>query len=151
VRSESSHPRLLALAGLALVLAGSACGRKGDPIPRPRAEPRISSAQWLGLRTVEVVLPQKDVKDRDLVGLEKVRVYYLPLGTARPTPQEVLIQGELILERRRPDLPSPGKKLTLDLKEISRPAGWIVITSVRVGDILGVPSEVLPWMDPALQ
>jgi hypothetical protein len=131
-------------------LGGLACGRKGDPIPRPRAEPKICVAQWATLRRVDVRLPLQDIRDHDLVGVEKVRVYYLPLGTVRPSPQEMLSRGELIFERRRPDLPSPGVSLSLDLKEISRPAGWIVVTAVRVGDILGVPSDVLPWLDPAL-
>lgn len=132
--------------GLLLVLA---CGRKGDPIPRPRAEPKICLAQWNTLRKLEVSLPRQDIRGNNLIGVEKVRVYYLPLGTVRPAPQDVVSRGELIFERRRPDLPSPGEKLTLNLKEISRHSGWIVVTAVRVGNILGVPSDVLPWMDQA--
>jgi len=146
----ANEPLLLAALGFALALGISGCGKKGDPIPRPRAEPRICEAQWASLRKLAVRLPLQDIRGNDLVGLERVRVYYVPLGTTRPSSQEVLTKGELIYERRRPDLPSPGKQLNLDLAQISRPAGWIVVTAVRVGDILGVPSEVLPWLDPAL-
>lgn len=142
--------KLLIAAFLLLGLGGSACGRKGDPVPRPRAGPGICQVQWTSLRTLEVRLPLQDIRGNDLVGLEKVRVYYLPLGSVRPAPQEVPAKGELIFERRRPDLPSPGEVVLLNLKEISRPAGWVVVTAVRVGDILGVPSQVLPWLDPAL-
>jgi hypothetical protein len=82
--------------------------------------------------------------------VEQVRVYFLPVGLAQPSSQDVLAKGEVILERRRPDLPAPGGSLVLDLKEISRPAGWIVVTSVRVGNVVGAPSEVIPWLEPAI-
>ena len=135
---------------LSLALVGFGCGRKGDPIPRPRALPSACVAQWIDLRTIEVKLPTKDVRGENLVGVEMVRVYFLPVGLAQPSSQEVMTKGEVILEKRRPDLPSPGNSLRLKLKEISRPAGWIVVTSVRVGNVVGAPSEVLPWLDPAI-
>ena len=135
---------------LSLALVGFGCGRKGDPIPRPRALPSACVAQWIDLRTIEVKLPTKDVRGENLVGVEMVRVYFLPVGLAQPSSQEVMTRGEVILEKRRPDLPSPGNSLRLKLKEISRPAGWIVVTSVRVGNVVGAPSEVLPWLDPAI-
>ena len=135
---------------LTLALGGLGCGRKGDPIPRPRAGPRACSAQWTELRTLEVKLPSQDANGGKLVGVEMVRVYFLPLDFAQPSSQDVLSKGEVILEKRRPDLPLPGKSLRLDLKEVSRPAGWIVVTSVRVGNVIGAPSEVIPWLDPAI-
>jgi len=105
-------------------------------------------ARWTALRHLEIQLPQEDVRHNTLIGVERVRIYYMPLGTMRPQPHEVLSKGELLLEQRRPDLPSPGEILLMDLKQINRPSGWIVATAVRVGGILGEPSEVLPWLDP---
>lgn len=138
------------LLAITLGLLGSACGRKGDPIPRPRAQAQAVGAQLEGLRTVRVVLPRQDVKDEALVGVEVVRVLYLPLGLTKPTPEEVFSHGEIVLERRRPDLPGPGATFLLDLKSLQRPQGWIVIVAVRLGNVPGRPSEVLPWMAPAL-
>ena len=126
------------------------CGRKGDPIPRPRAAAQAVEVQLEGLRRVRVVLPSKDVNGLDLVGVEIVRVLFLPLGLAKPTPEEVFTRGEVVLERRRPDLPGPGRSLELDLAPLQRPRGWIVIVAVRLGNVPGRPSEVLPWLDPAL-
>lgn len=84
------------------------------------------------------------------MGVERVRVYFLPVGSAKPSASEVLSRGEVILERRRPDLPDPGQTLVLDLTEVVRPPGWIVVVSVRVGEVAGVPSEVLTWLDPLI-
>jgi len=56
----------------------------------------------------------------------------------------------VILEKSRPDLPSPGRSLRMDMKQIGRPAGWIVASAVRVGDVVGVPSEPIPWLDQAI-
>jgi hypothetical protein len=84
------------------------------------------------------------------VGVEQVRVYFLPLGTSQPTPSEVATRGEVILEKRRPDLPDPGRNVMLDLQEITRPAGWIVVVPVRLGNVVGVPSAVLVWLNPAI-
>ena len=134
----------------ALCLISTGCGRKGDPIPRPLAQPAACTAQWRAHRLLEVTLPLLDSKGKTLVGVERVRLFYLPLGAARPTAAQVLATGEVILERSRPDLPGPGQTLTLDLKHIGRPAGWVVATAVRVGDVVGSPSEPLPWMDPAI-
>jgi hypothetical protein len=82
--------------------------------------------------------------------VEMVRVLYLPLGLTQPNPEEVFSHGEVVLERRRPDLPDPGEALVLDLKSLQRPQGWIVVVAVRLGNVPGRPSEVLPWMDPSL-
>jgi len=144
-------PTLTSIICLALAIGGGVgCGRKGDPIPRPRAEPRACSVQRLDLRILAVKLPTEDIHGNPLVGVEQVRVYFLPVGQSQPSSQDVLAKGEVILERRRPDLPAPGESLTLDLKEISRPSGWIVVTAVRVGNVLGTPSEVIPWLEPAI-
>lgn len=146
------RPPSLSNAALAftLALAAAACGRKGDPVPRPRTAPQATEARWRDLRTLEVTLPSRDISGSDLVGVEAVRVYYVPVGAARPTAQEVLARNEVVLEKRRPDLPAPGKGLVLDLANFQRPAGWIVVVAVRVGNVVGQPSEVLPWLDPAL-
>jgi hypothetical protein len=125
------------------------CGRKGDPVPRTRTAPAACAIQWAATRVLEVRLPTRDARGGRLVGLEKVRVIYLPLGYARPTGDEVLARGQVVLERSRPDLPRPGGSLQLDLKQIGRPPGWIVATAVRVGDVAGAPSEPVPWLDPA--
>lgn len=95
-------------------------------------------------------MPTADIRGNSLAGLEAVRVYHLPLGSARPSPAEVLAKGEVVLEQRRPDLPSPGKALRMDLKGIGRPAGWIVVAAVRAGNVVGSPSETLPWLHPVL-
>ncbi len=126
------------------------CGRKGDPIPRPRAAAQAAEVQMDALRVLAVTLPTLDVRGEPLVGVEQVRVLYLPLGLARPTPEQVFSRGEVVLERSRPDLPGPGEKLTLNLRSLQRPAGWIVVVAVRVGNVPGRPSAVLPWLDPAI-
>lgn len=126
------------------------CGRKGDPIPRPRAAAQAGEVRLDGLRKVQVVLPPLDVNGESLVGIEVVRVLYLPLGLLKPTPEDVFARGEVVLERRRPDLPGPGSPLVLDLRSLQRPQGWIVVVAVRLGNVPGRPSEVLPWLDPAL-
>ena len=143
-----SPSTLLPFVAILLVLPG--CGRKGDPIPRPRSAPKACEVRWSDLRTLEIRVPSQDVHGEDLVGVERVRVYYLALGNVRPTQQEVLTRGEVVLERRRPDLPTPGGRFRLDLKEINRPTGWMVVSALRVGDVVGAPSEVLVWMNPAI-
>jgi hypothetical protein len=126
------------------------CGRKGDPIPHPRAAAQAAVVQMASLRVLSVTLPTRDVQDQPLVGVEQIRVLYLPLGLTKPTPDEVFSRGEIVLDRRRPDLPGPGDTLTLNLRSLQRPAGWIVVVAVRVGNVPGRPSVVLPWMDPAI-
>lgn len=126
------------------------CGRKGDPLPRPRIAAQAMEVRLEGLRQVRLVLPSADVKGNPLGGVDLVRVLYLPLGLAKPAPDEVFSRGEVVLERRRPDLPGPGVALVMDLKSLQRPQGWIVVVAVRLGNVVGRPSEVLPWMDPAL-
>ena len=138
---------------LPLLLVGllfPACGRKGDPIPRPRTAPGICEVRMTGLRELWVRLPAKDAKGGDLDGVERVRVYYAPLSTVRPTGAQVAALGDILLERSRPDLPAPGKELKLDLSTIQRPPGWLVVVAVRVGEVRGMPSEPLPWLDPRL-
>jgi len=75
---------------------------------------------------------------------------YLPLGAARPTALEVIARGEVVLERSRPDLPEPGGLLNMDMRQIGRPPGWMVATALRVGDVVGAPSEPVAWLDPAI-
>lgn len=141
----------LSNAALAITLAlSAACGRKSDPVPRPRTSPQVAEARWLSLRRLEVALPARDIAGSELVGVEQVRVYYMPLGAARPSAQEVLARNEVVLEKRRPDLPAPGRKLVLDLANLQRPAGWVVVVAVRVGNVVGQPGDVLPWLDPGL-
>lgn len=147
MRSSSLANPLLAFTLGFLALS---CGRKGDPIPRPRAAAKAMEARLEGLRRLRLVLPSADVHGHALVGVELVRVVYLPLGLVKPTPEEVLGRGEVVLERRRPDLPEPGEALVMDLASLQRPPGWIVVVAVRLGEVAGRPSEVLPWMDPAL-
>jgi hypothetical protein len=102
------------------------------------------------LRKIRMVLPSEDVKGEPLAGVEFVRVLYLPLGLVKPTPEEVFSHGDVVMERRRPDLPGPGAEFTMDLKSLQRPQGWLVVVAVRLGNVAGRPSEVLPWMAPAL-
>ena len=71
-------------------------------------------------------LPTRDATGSRLVGLEKVRIYYVPLGYARPAPEVVLARGQVVLERSRPNLPDPGEAVQMDLHQIGRPAGWVV-------------------------
>jgi len=112
--------------------------------------PQACTAQWATLRELEVELPAKDVQGEFLVGVEQVRVYYLPLGLACPTPEEVVAKGEVLLEQRRPDLPSPGGKIRMNLKDFGRSSGWIVVVAVRVGGVIGRPSPVMPWVNPGI-
>ena len=138
------------LLAVTLSLAAIHCGRKGDPIPRPRAAAQAIEVRFDGLRKLRMVLPMADAKGDSLVGIELVRIIYLPLGLTKPTPEEVFSRGEVVLERRRPDLPGPGGTFVMDLRTLQRPQGWIVVVAVRLGNVAGRPSEVLPWMDPAL-
>ena len=131
-------------------LLAAACGRKGDPIPRPRASALAPLVRMDSLRVLSVTLPTHDVRGEALVGVEQVRVLYLPLGLSRPTPEDVFSRGQVVLERRRPDLPGPGETFPLDLRSLQRPAGWLVVVAVRVGDVPGRPSAIVPWMDPAI-
>jgi hypothetical protein len=107
-------------------------------------------ARLESLRKLRLVLPTTDVKGESLPGVEIVRVLYLPLGLNKPTPEEVFSRGEVVMERHRPDLPGPGGELIMDLKSLQRPQGWIVVVAVRLGNVVGRPSEVLPWLAPAL-
>ena len=151
VRTPSlPKPALAFLISIPLGLGGAACARKGDPIPRPRLPAQACAIRWATPRILEVTLPESDLHNHPLVGLEAVRVYHLPMGNARPSPAEVIAKGEVVLEQRRPDLPSPGGSFRMDLKAIGRPAGWIVVAAVRAGNVVGAPSATLPWLHPAI-
>lgn len=148
------RPFSLAKAPLAITAAVCAvtfgCGRKGDPVPQPRIPPQAPAARWVALRNLEVVLPDRDQRGGRLVGLEQVCILHVPLGLLRPSADEVFAKGDVVFEKRRPDLPGPGGTLRMDLSSLRRPAGWIVVVAVRVGEVPGKPSEVLPWMNPDL-
>ncbi len=66
------------LLAITLGLLAIHCGRKGDPIPRPRLAAQAMAAHLDGLRQVRLVLPSTDVKGDTLKGVEVVRVLYLP-------------------------------------------------------------------------
>lgn len=102
------------------------------------------------MRKLEVVTPRADQQGQSLVGLEQIRIIHLPLGLVRPTAEEVFLKGDVVFERRRPDLPPPGQTIMMDLTTLRRPAGWIVVVAVRVGEVPGKPSEVLAWLNPDL-
>lgn len=143
--------RFLALGASALIaISGFACGRKGDPVPRPRALPGACTVRMVSLRRLAVTLPARDASGAGLDGIERVRVYYLPLGAAQPSASEVAAKGEVVLERSRPDLPGPGESFELDLSGSRRGRGWMVVVAVRVGEVLGAPGTVQPWLDPEL-
>jgi len=130
------------------IFISAGCGAKGDPVPNQRHPPDFCIVRAINLRTLEVILPTLDIQGNHLLGIEAVRVYYLPMGTKYPSPLEVFQQGEAMLERRRPELPPPGKTIKLDLSHFGRSSGWLVVVPFRVGNIAGVPSQVLPWVDP---
>ena len=146
----TSLPKALLALNLLVCASTLGCGRKGDPLPRVRQGARAPKVRWLSLRRLEITLPAQDLDGQDLVGLEQLRVLWLPIRMARPTPQEVFAQGEVALERRRPDLAKPGATFQLDLTTLNRPAGWLVVVAVRSGEVPGQPSEVLTWLDPSL-
>lgn len=140
----------LAKPAVILLLVVCGCARKGDPVPAPPVPPQAPGASWVSLRQLEVTLPSRDAKGGTLSGLEAIRILYLPMGLARPTALDVFAHGEVVLERQRPGLPSPGESMKVDLKNLKRPAGWIVVVAVRAGRAPSPPSPVLAWMDPAL-
>jgi hypothetical protein len=147
---SSSLPKALLTLNAMVCASTLGCGRKGDPIPAVRRPAQAPQARWKALRALEVTLPARDAAGDTLVGLEQVRLIWMPLGISRPSPQELLLRGEVVLERRRPDLPAPGGTLVMDLANLNRPAGWIVVVAVRVGEVPSAPSEVLPWLDSGL-
>lgn len=138
------------------VILAVGCGRKGDPIPRPRAAPAACDSDWQDGWRLSVTLPSTTVSGPDgntesLRGLNKVRVFYLPLSSSRPTAQDIAQRGEVILERGEPNLPSPGERVVLEFTGQERGPGWIVVVAYRVGDVAGRPGAVLPWLHPALR
>ncbi|MCL1893186.1 MAG: hypothetical protein FWG02_02965 [Holophagaceae bacterium] len=124
------------------------CGAKGDPMPKQRPQPSSCTVRVLDIRTFEVVLPTTDTQGNSLSGIEAVNIYYLPLGSHYPTSLEVFQHGEAILEYRRPNLPKPGKAIKMDLSSFGRSAGWLVVVAWAINSP-GVPSQVLPWVDPS--
>jgi hypothetical protein len=111
----------------------------------------------------EAMLPTHDVNGKRLAGIEAIQVYYMQMGTRFPAAMDVFANGQVILEMRRPDIPSPGKPITLDLSDFGRPPGWLVVVAFRAGTLAGreagknaggqrnspgEPSRVLPWLDP---
>jgi len=140
----------LATPAALILCAVCGCARKGDPVPAQPVPPKAPAVAWTSLRELAVTLPAEDASGGRLRGLDAVRVLYLPLGLARPTAADVAAHGEVVLERQRPALPSPGQVLDLHLQSLTRPSGWIVVVAVRAGRVPSPPSEVLPWLNPAL-
>ncbi|MCL1908283.1 MAG: hypothetical protein FWG12_02820 [Holophagaceae bacterium] len=138
----------LTLPFVATILALVACGAKGDPRPNQRRQPAICDVRAIDLRTIEVVLPTLDTQGNRLSGIEAIRIYYLSLSNSYPSPLEVFQHGEAILEQRRPNIPRPGKTIVLNLSNFGRPPGWLVVVA-WAGNAPGVPSQVLPWIDPS--
>jgi hypothetical protein len=97
---------------------------------------------------IEVTLPTSDIEGNRLLNIEALRVYYLSMGTNYPSALEVFQQGEAVWERRRLDLPPPGKIIKVNLSNFGRSSGWLVVVPFQLGYIAGVPSQVLPWVDP---
>jgi predicted small lipoprotein YifL len=150
VRMGAMRSSRLSNAALLLTLAVCGCGRKGDPVPRPTAPAGAPQARMAELRELEVTLPSVDSKGERVKGLDELRVLYLPLGLTRPSAEDVFKRGEVVLARRRPDLPAPGTVLRLKLHALERPAGWLVVVAVRLGGVPGEPSEPLPWLNPGI-
>jgi hypothetical protein len=145
MRGFGTHPTFFTLVAL-LALAG--CGAKGDPVPNRRHPPTSCVVRAVSLRKLEAVLPKKDTQGNSLRGIDTVRIYYLQMGQNYPSPLDVYQHGTAILELSRPNLPSPGKAVTLDISDFGGKSGWLVVVAFRAGNIAGVPSEVMPWFDP---
>jgi len=146
MRRQSLIPTFVVVVG---VLALSGCGARGDPAPNQRRPPAPCVVRAINLRTIEAILPTKDIQGNLLPGIEAVRVYYLPMSADHPSALDVFQRGEAIMERRRPDIPGTGKKIIMDLSHFGRSSGWLVVVPFRVGNIPGAPSQILPWFDPA--
>ena len=129
------------------LLIPAGCGAKGDPRPNPRRQPAACAVSATSLRTIKVVLPTMDTQGYRLSGIEAIRIYYLSLSNKFPSPLDVFQSGEAVMEQRHPNLPRPGKTITFDLSNFGRPSGWLVVVP-WVGNSPGVPSQVLPWVDP---
>jgi len=130
------------------IFISAGCGARGDPVPKQPFPPDSCLVRAVNLRTIEVTLPTKDIYGNHLFGIEMIRVYYLSMGTNYPSSLEVFQQGEVVLECRRPELPVPGKIIKLNFLNFGRSSGWLVVVPFRVGNIAGVPSQVMPWVDP---
>ena len=144
--SMSSLIRILAIL-LAVYFMPYGCGVKGDPVPHDRTRPAACLVRWSSYRVLEIRLPTKDECGNSLVGIEKVRVYYLPLSYDRPTGSSVITRGKVVMEKNRPNITNLSELVTLDMHKINYPPGWLAVVAMRVGDIVGVPSETLVWLD----
>jgi predicted small lipoprotein YifL len=138
-----------ALSALVSALSLAGCGAKGAPVPAVRHPPAQCAVKPTGLRTFEATLPLDDTTGKRLPGLEALRVYYLQMESRFPSSLDVVRRGEVVLELRKPDLPPLGGTLALGLSRFGRQRGWLVVVPLRVGDVHGVPSKVLPWLDPS--
>jgi hypothetical protein len=138
--------RILAIP-LAVYFMPYGCGRKGDPVPHAMARPAACLVRWSSYRVLEIKLPTKDECGHSLVGIEKVRVYYLPLSYDRPTGSSVITRGKVVMEKNRQNVTNLSELVKLDLQKINYPPGWLAVVAMRVGDIIGVSSETLVWLD----
>ena len=148
-RSMSSLIRVLVFMLLAC-LVPCGCGRKGDPLPRFKTRPAACLVRWISYRVLEVTLPDKDEFGHSLLGIDKVRVYYLPLNYDRPTGDAIIARGQVIMERSQPAIADLKEPFRLDLKQLNYSSGWLTVVAVRVGDVIGVPSETLVWLDSSI-
>jgi hypothetical protein len=130
------------------IFISAGCGARGNPVPKQQHPPAPCTVRAKNLRTLEVTLPTTDTHGNPLLGIEAIRVYYLSMGTNFPSALEVFQHGKAIFECRRPEIPPPGKMITLDLSNCGHSTGWLVVVPFRIGNIAGVPSQVLPWVDP---
>jgi len=143
----SSLMRMLAVSLFLVYFMSYGCGRKGDPIPRPIARPSVCSVRWSSCRVLDIQLPTKDEDGHNLIGVEKVRVYYVPMGYDRPTGDFIITSGQVIMEQSQKNVTNLRSQVRLDLQEINYPPGWLTVVAMRVGGVAGVPSETLAWMD----
>ena len=123
------------------------CGKKGDPVPYIRARPAACIAKWNSHRVLDVTLPSRDEYGHDLVSIDKIRIYYLALGNDRPVGDTVITKGLVIMEQSRPDVTNLRDSIKLDLRQMNYPPGWLTVAAVRVGGVVGLPSETLVWLD----
>lgn len=122
-------------------------GRKGDPVSRPRTKPAACDVEWSSYRILEIKLPVKDEHHHSLVGIDKIRIYYLSLDQNRPTGDAIVAKGKVIMEQRRSNVTNLRDSVKLDLRQLNYSSGWLTVVAMRVGDVIGVPSETLVWLD----
>ena len=135
---------------LTVFLAFSGCGRKGALLPHARTRPSACLVQWSSSRILDVKLPIADEFGRVIVGIEKVRVYYLPLERDRPTGGDIIARGQAVMEHSCQNVTSLNKIIKLNLRRFNYPAGWLTVVAVRAGGIVGVPSATFAWLDSSV-